>query len=107
LGALLVEQLAQGGFALVLTGQAPNRWRRSPRPICDLEPLAGTDVVVADLATPGGVEILVQALEGRRTDVLANNSGFGSYGALRQCRRRAECNIAEAIPLGRRTYEIR
>lgn len=39
-------------------------------------------VVVADLANPGAPRQVVDALDGRRVDLLVNNAGFGTTGAF-------------------------
>jgi short-subunit dehydrogenase len=95
LGALFAQRLAHRGFALVLSGRDRNRLANVADAIRHSNPLADVDVVVADLAAPGGVEGLAEALEGRRIEVLVNNAGFGSYGPFTTVEAEREADIVE------------
>jgi short-subunit dehydrogenase len=77
LGAIFAEQLAQRGFSLVLAGRDRARLEAVKQRIGQS---AEVELVVGDLGTDEGVEDLIAHLNGRVTDVLVNNAGFGTYG---------------------------
>ena len=81
IGEAYARALAAAGYDLVLTARRRER----------LSELAATlrarhgrsvEVVIADLSTPSGVDVLTSAVEalGLEISLLVNNAGFGSYG---------------------------
>jgi short-subunit dehydrogenase len=78
IGAALARELARHGHDLVL----------SARSVAPMEALAAelgglgaeAAIIPADLAEPGGVAALVEALGSREIDVLVNNAGLGAFG---------------------------
>ena len=79
IGAEIARELADRGAHLLLTGRDEERLaavaralRREGRP----DPV----VVVADLASPQGVQMVLDGVGDRAVDVLVNNAGFATYG---------------------------
>jgi short-subunit dehydrogenase len=81
-GAIFAEQLAKRGLPLVLTGRDEPRLTAVQASVRRTAPSLNVEVVVSDLATEAGVDALLAHLDGRPIDVLINNAGFGTYGAL-------------------------
>ncbi len=82
LGAVFAEQLAQRGTPLLLAGRDERRLEQVRERIHRASPDVPVDLVVGDLGTDEGVERLVAELDDREIDVLVNNAGFGTYGAV-------------------------
>lgn len=81
-GALFAERLADRGLPLVLAGRDEVRLAEVRRRVTQLSPKIAVELVVGDLASGAGVDALIDALSGRRVDVLINNAGFGTHGLL-------------------------
>ena len=81
IGAELARIHAARGGDLVLVARRLDRLEALRD---ELEAAHGVSVtpVEADLATPGGIEATMSAVEGREVDVLINNAGFGGRGAF-------------------------
>lgn len=75
-------QLADRGYDVVLVARRRDRLEALAARIRALPPGVRAEVVVADLAAPGGVESVVTATErlGLRVELLVNNAGFGTHG---------------------------
>jgi len=82
LGALFAESLAKRGLPLVLAGRDEARLTEVRHRVQQWAPGVDVELVVGDLGSQAGVETLVTVLSGRVVDVLVNNAGFGTYGAL-------------------------
>jgi short-subunit dehydrogenase len=82
LGAIFAEQLAVRGLSLVLAGRDEPRLTAVRERVLQRTSGIAVELVVGDLGTESGVETLVAHLAGRPIDVLVNNAGFGTYGAL-------------------------
>lgn len=80
LGAIFADQLAERGLPLVLTGRDEARLRAVRERVRAASPGVDVELVVGDLATPSGLEALLEVLGDRPIDVLVNNAGFGTYG---------------------------
>jgi short-subunit dehydrogenase len=81
LGAIFAEQLARRGMPLVLAGRDRVRLEQVQHRVEEAHRV-DIELVVGDLGSPAGVADLISALDGRVIDVLVNNAGFGTYGAL-------------------------
>lgn len=87
LGAEYARQLARAGHALVLVARDAARLAERARAL-EGEGAPRVEVVVADLATDAGVDTVVARLRdggsdpARFVDLLVNNAGFGTKGAL-------------------------
>lgn len=85
IGAEFARQLAAGGMHLVLTARRLDLMQELA---AELHARHATrcEIIVADLAEPGGVDLLVRELESRRiqVDLLVNNAGFGVVGEIEQ-----------------------
>ncbi len=101
IGAVFARDLAALGFNLLLTARRADR----------LEALASelrkahgvrAEIIVADLATPAGIDAVRVACAGRDVDLLVNNAGFASYGLFTEidpARLGAEVALNVAAPM--------
>jgi short-subunit dehydrogenase len=83
IGEALARELAAHGHDLVLVARSADRLRSLADELGGARGI-GAEVIVADLGSPGGSQIVVDALGGRRIDVLVNNAGIGSFGTFHE-----------------------
>jgi short-subunit dehydrogenase len=88
LGAIFAEQLAERGHSLVLTGRDEGRLKAVAQRVGQ-----NVELVVGDLGTKAGVDALITHLDGRETDVLVNNAGFGTYGPFAEIDEKRELDL--------------
>jgi short-subunit dehydrogenase len=79
LGEQFVRALAAEGISCVLVARRDERMRRIAEEVEKAHAVA-TRVVVADLATPAGVESVLRAVEDLDLGLLVSNAGFGAAG---------------------------
>src|ERR1700684_3492436 len=81
IGKALAEELATGGTNLVLTARRGERLAELSRELAASHKIRA-EVVVADLADPGGPEKIFAFTQdqGIAIEILINNAGFGAYG---------------------------
>lgn len=78
IGRELAQQLRDAGAEVIVSGRSHERLAAMRD--------AGFEAIEADLATPGGIDTLVQAIAGRPLALLVNNAGSGSiYDPERVC----------------------
>jgi uncharacterized protein len=78
LGEELTRQLVAAGVPVVVVA------RRAERLVALAEELGGLEVLVADLATPAGQELVAARIadDDRPVELVVNNAGFGTNGAF-------------------------
>lgn len=102
IGREFARALAREGLHVVLTARRLDRLTELSEEL-DTKYGVQTRLVPLDLAQPGGVEQLAQAVEDLEIGVLVNNAGFGSIGPLaaqdpKQVRAMVELNcVAPAL----------
>lgn len=79
IGADIARELAARGANLVLTARSKERLDALAVELAEKHGVRVT-TVSADLASPGGVETLIAALDGTVIDILVNNAGLGAWG---------------------------
>jgi len=74
IGWAIAKTLAREGVEVTITGRSPSKLDDAVASIKDAAPSAVVHGLVADLATPGGVQAVTAALP--NVDILVNNLGF-------------------------------
>jgi short-subunit dehydrogenase len=83
IGWALAEQLAAGGANLILTARRRERLEELASTLREKHGIK-TEVFAADLASPGAPDQIRTFTQAKNLEIelLVNNAGFGSYGAL-------------------------
>jgi uncharacterized protein len=82
LGALFAQRLAARGMSVILAGRDRGRLEQIAERVAHDSPAVSAEMATVDLARPGGVAELLEAVGGRPIEVLVNNAGFGTYGVF-------------------------
>ena len=76
IGAAYAEAFARRGYDLILTGRRKEKIEAQAEKIrsaCSV----GVEVVLAELSEETGIQMVLDAMQGKEIDVLINNAGFG------------------------------
>src|ERR1041384_4933321 len=77
IGAALAHELARNGVHLVLAARRQSQLEEVANACAKYD--VGTEVIAADLGTPGGARALWTAATRTPVDILINNAGFGYF----------------------------
>ncbi len=83
IGLAIARSLATRGFDLVLVARREDRLQALAHELSAAASITVT-VVAADLATPEGTDVVVEAVGDREIDVVVNNAGAGWIGLFHQ-----------------------
>lgn len=79
IGAAFAELLARDGHDLVLVARRRDRLESLAQRLSS-EHSARSEILIADLGTPAGVQALATRAAAGPLDLVVNNAGFGAYG---------------------------
>lgn len=77
IGRACCQLLASKGISLLITGRNKTALEALKE---DLHNITNVDIIIADLQHPEERQILVDAIQAQKPDLIINNAGFGLYG---------------------------
>lgn len=95
IGAAFAQRLAEQGSDLILVARRKERLDALSRAL-QSEHGVQVEVLVADLGSPSGVDMVAERLKTAPVDLLVNNAGFGLYLPLAET---AEADMLDMIAL--------